>query len=403
MPTYEYRALGAAGQEAKGKLEADSPRAARQALRLQGLSPLGLRESEGGASGGGFRAARWPRAQRVLFTRQLATLLAAGMPLEAALAALAEQTDELPTRQLVRLLRADISAGKPLSAALAEFPQSFDTMYCALVKVAEKTGRLAPVLADLAEHLEAGDAFRQRITVALVYPVAILVIALLVVGALLIHVVPQIVEVFARQQQALPLLTRALIALSKGLQAAWLPIFCIGLLAVWPVRRWLQRPQSRAQVAAAFARLPLFGRLARIAGTQRLAATLGMALKGGVPLVPALALAGEVLTLPAQCAAVAALADAVSRGAALGAALPSGSEAAFEAALRHFVLLGEKNGQLADMLAEVAKQQRSALEYRLGWLTGLLEPALVVLMGGIVLVIVLAILLPIIEINQFLR
>jgi general secretion pathway protein F len=403
MPTYEYRALSAAGSEDKGKLEADTPRAARQALRQLGLNPLELRESEGGITGNAFRSSRWPRAQRVLFTRQLATLLAAGMPLEAALAVLVEQSDEAATRQLIRLLRTDVAAGKPLSAALAEHPQTFDAMYCALVRVAEKTGRLDQVLADLAQHLEAGDAFRQRITVALVYPLAILVIALLVVGALLIHVVPQIVEVFVRQQQALPLLTRLLIALSNGLQVAWLPGSVAVVLGIWPLRRWLHKPRSRARVAALFGRLPLFGRLARIAGTQRFAATLAMALKGGVPLVPALALAAEVLPLPAQRAAVNSLSEAVSRGASLGAALPSGPRAVFEPALRHFVLLGERNGQLADMLKEVAKQERAALEYRLGWLAGLLEPALVVLMGGIVLVIVLAILLPIIEINQFLH
>lgn len=403
MTFFDYQALDAQGNERRGKIEAATERDARQDLRAQGLTPVGLTVGAGNAGGVTGQRKNWPRAQRVLFTRQLATMLTAGMPLESALGALAEQTDDEATRQRVRQLRTEVSAGMPLSGAMEAQAPAFDTMYCALVKVAEKTGRLDVVLAELADHLEAGDAFRQRITVAMVYPSAILVIALLVVGALLIHVVPQIVEVFTRQKQSLPLLTRLLIGLSDLLRLLWLPTMLTAAVAAWPLARWLRRPEIRARLWSIGARLPLIGRLLRIGGTQRFSATLGMALKGGVPLVPALELARGVLVLPAQRHAVDHLAEAVARGASLSAALQGERGAAFEPSLRHFVSLGEQNGRLADMLGEVAKQQRASMEYRLGWLTGLMEPALVVMMGGIVLVIVLAILLPIMEINQFLK
>jgi general secretion pathway protein F len=403
MPAYRYTALDAQGRELGGQVAADNERSARQALRERGLLPTTLVAGvdETGATGG--QGARWPRSQRVLMIRQLATLLKAGMPLEMALSSIGEQTDDAATRQRVRQLRSDVSSGMPLSSAMAAQAPAFGTMDCALVRVAETTGRLDTVLEDLAQHLEAGDAFRQRITVALVYPSAILVIALFVVGALLVYVVPQIVEVFARQKQALPLLTRMLIALSELLRAIWLPAFVAALVGAWPVSRLLSRPAVREHLVAFAGRLPVAGRLLRIAGTQRFAATLGMALKGGVPLVPALGLTRAVLALPAQRQAVDAMVEAVSRGAALGATLQGERGVAFEPSLRHFVVLGEQNGELAAMLDQVGRQQRAALEYRLGWLTGLLEPALVVGMGLFVLLIVLAILLPIIEVNQFLR
>lgn len=401
MPAYDYRALDAHGEEIKGQIDAANARAASQELRTAGLLPTSLKPSFGVM--GRPKSGNWPRAQRVLFTRQLATLLAAGMPLNTALSSLTEQTDDEATRRRVKQLREDVAAGMPLSGAMEAQSPAFDTMYCALVKVAETTGRLDAVLNELAEHLEAGDAFRQRITVAMVYPTAILIIAFLVVGALLIHVVPQIVEVFARQKQQLPLLTRGLIGLSNILQVVWWPALLAAVAGIWPLTRLWQRPTVRQSLLAACARLPVVGRLLRVAGTQRFAATLGMALKGGVPLITALGLARSVLAVPSQRQTVDTMVEAVTRGASLGASLQGGRGAAFEPALRHFVALGEQNGQLADMLAAVARQQRASLEYRLGWLTGLLEPAMVVGMGAVVLTIVLAVLLPIIEINQFLK
>ena len=403
MPAYRYTALDAQGRELAGQVSADSERAARQALRERGLLPTLLAPGAEGAVAAGGRGARWPRSQRVLTIRQLASLLKAGMPLELALSSIAEQADDAATRERVRRLRADVASGMALASAMEAQAPAFGIMDCALVRVAETTGRLDTVLEDLAAHLEAGDAFRQRLSVALVYPAAILVIALAVVGALLAYVVPQIVEVFARQKQALPLLTRLLIGASDLLRAVGPFVLLAMLVGAWPMARLLARADVHDRLLAFAGRLPLAGRLMRIAGTQRLAATLGMALKGGVPLVPALGLARAVLALPAQRAAVDAMVEAVSRGATLAATLQGERGASFEPMLRHFVVLGEQNGELAAMLDQVGRQQRAALEYRLGWLTGLLEPALVVGMGLFVLLIVLAILLPIIEVNQFLR
>lgn len=406
MGRFRYRALDADGREIEGVCEGDDEAAARQALRANGLVPLSLvaQRERGARLFGGAR--RWPRSERVLFARQLSAMLLAGMPLEAALTALLEQAEQAASRAVLARLRRGVAAGAPLSAAMAEQPEAFEPMFCAMVRVAEKTGRLDEILDDLAGHLEAADTFRQKLTVALIYPGAILVVALLVVAALLVYVVPQIVEVFARQQQTLPLLTRGLILLSDAVRVGFWPLLVLFAGGAFALQRAWRSPAGRARLLAALGRLPAIGRLLRISGTQRLAATLGIALRGGVPLVPALHLSAEVLTLPGQKQAVSQLIEAVGRGASLTAALTSGRDAPlrrFEPGLKHFVVLGERNGRLADMLGEVSRQQRAALEYRLGWLTGLLEPALVVAMGGLVLTIVLAVLLPIIEVNQFLR
>jgi general secretion pathway protein F len=223
--------------------------------------------------------------------------------------------------------------------------------------VAEKTGQLDEVLNDLARHHEASDAFRQRVTVALVYPTAILVIAAAVVGALVFYVMPQIVEVFVRQKQGLPLLTRLLISFSDMVRMAWFPALLVVIASIWPATRLLARPAVRERLRTLAGRLPVAGRLLRMAGTQRFAAVLAMALKGGVPLVPALGLTREVLALPAQKQAVDQITEAVGRGASLGGALQGDRGAAFEPALRHFVVLGEQNGRLAEMLLRASHQQ----------------------------------------------
>ena len=403
MPAYEFTALDAKGSEQRGRIDADSERTARQMLRARGWFPTLVRDGDPGrgVQGSALGPPAWSRSQRVQVVRQLAVLLQAGMPLEAALVSIAEQADDADVAQIVRLMRVDVSSGLALSAAMAA--QGFGTLDTALARVAEKTGQLDAVLNDLAQHHEASDAFRQRVTVALVYPMAILVIAAAVVGALVFYVMPQIVEVFVRQKQALPLLTRLLIGFSDMVRAAWLPALLVVIASIWPVARLLARPRVRERLRTLAGRLPVVGRLLRMAGTQRFAAVLAMALKGGIPLVPALGLTREVLALPAQKQAVDRITEAVGRGASLGSALQGERGVAFEPALRHFVVLGEQNGRLAEMLSRASHQQRSLLEFRLGWLTGLLEPALVVSLGVVVLLIVLAILMPIIEINQFLR
>jgi general secretion pathway protein F len=407
MPNYRYTAIDSRGGKVRGTCEAGSEAEARQKLREDGLLPLHVSAAGGlnlrAASG---RRRRWPRSERVLFARQLAALLQAGMPVEAALAALFEQSDHPHTLAIIAELRRCIAGGLSLSAAMSEHTGAFDTMTCALTRIGEKSGRLSEIMNDIADHLEAGDHFRQRMTVAMIYPAAILIVALLVIGGLLIHVVPQIIEIFSRQQQALPLLTRALIAASDALRAGFWPLLALATASVVALTHLWHRPGGRDRLTTLLSQLPVIGGLLRTSGTQRLAAALAMALRGGVPLVPALTLCEPTLALPAQRRALGAIIDAVSRGASFTAALCGGRDAPlrqFSPSLKHYIALGEQNGRLGDMLAQVARQQRSALEYRLGWFAGLLEPALIVLMGGLVLAIVLAIMLPIIEANQFLR
>jgi general secretion pathway protein F len=336
-----------------------------------------------------------------VLTRQLATLLESGLTLEQALNALIEEANAPIVREVLAGVRTEITAGLSLAAALGAYERSFPDYYRALVHGGEESGALPTVLQHLADYLDARQALQQKTGLALLYPALVTVVAILIVAGLLVYVVPQVVQVFQQSRQALPWLTRALIALSDFLRGSW-PYLAIALIAgAGAARLALNHDAARRRWHAFLLRVPGLGPLVSGVNTSRFASTLAILVRGGVPLLTALASAARVITNTVLRAAVERAVERVREGASLARAL--GETRAFPALLTHLVANGEASGKLEQMLERAAFLETQALERRLAVFLTLLEPALILVMGGIVLLIVLAILLPIIEINQLVR
>lgn len=400
MSAFQYRALDLEGRELSGVIDADSPRHARGELRGRGLLPVDVAPVSSGAAGA-RSGDRLSVRQRVLLTRQWASLLAAGLTLAEALYSLYDQHEDEAVRRILGGVRAEIAAGCPLHRALAAFPRAFPPLYVALVKAGEESGELARVLTALAGHLEQQAEVRRRTLAAMLYPAMVSLVGLVIVFALMVYVVPQVSAVFAHNHQKLPLLTRMLATMSEWALPAGLAAVPLGFLAAWQARRALANPVKRKRFHELLLRLPLIGALFRSAEAARFSATLGILVGGGVPLLPALETGRAVLhLLPLQDAVGKAIA-AVAEGGALARGLAA--ERAFPSLLTHLVAGGEKSGRLPDMLGRAAELMQAEVDERLAMLVAVLEPLLILLMGGIVLVVVLAIMQPILEVNQLLR
>lgn len=336
-----------------------------------------------------------------LLTRQMATLLASGLTIEQTLTALMEAAEAPMTREILGGVKAEVSGGLSLAGALAAYEQSFPEFYRALVHGGEESGALPTVLEHLADYLDARQALKQKTGLALLYPVLVTVVAVLIVTGLLVYVVPQIVQVFQQSHQTLPLLTRMLIGLSDFLRAA-LPYLLVALLAGWAgARALLRRAAPRRRWHTWLLRLPGLGPLIRAVNTSCFAGTLAILLKGGVPLLGALNSGARALGNEAMREAVEGAIGQVREGTSLARALAATQ--VFPPLLVHLVASGEASGKLEQMLERAAQLETQTLERRLAVFLTLLEPVIILLMGGIVLLIVLAILLPIIEINQLVR
>ncbi|MEP6657473.1 MAG: type II secretion system inner membrane protein GspF [Betaproteobacteria bacterium] len=401
MPAFQYEAVDARGKIRRGALEAETPRAVRDQLRGDGLFPTAITAASAADTSGAIDRTRLPRVVVTLATRQLATLVRAGMPLDQALGAVAEQADDPRASRVLAGLRAQVAAGESMATALSRFPRTFSGLYRGLVGVAAETGRLADVLSQLADYLEAREALKQRFTLALIYPALVTVIALAVIVVLLTYVVPQIVSVYQQSRQTLPWLTRALIATSGFFRAtgwAWAAVLAASALAFAVANR---QPAFRAYWHASVLRWPLLGRLLIAIDTARFASTLAILVGSGAPLLRALDAAAEVIwSVPIRRAASAS-AILVREGVALARALKE--QRVFPPVLIHLVANGEASGQLEAMLERAAQELEREAERRLTWFAALLQPALIVLMGAVVLVLVLAVMLPIVSVNQLIR
>ncbi|BEV73360.1 MULTISPECIES: type II secretion system inner membrane protein GspF [unclassified Paludibacterium] len=392
MASYRYQALDKDGRRLRGTLQAESARQARSRLREQGLMPLTLQLP------GRQRRLRLPAGSLVLLTQQLSTLLEAGLPLERALSAVIEQTGQGPARQVLEALRTDILQGQSLAGALSQRPGVFSPLYRALIEAGEQSGRLDSVLVRLADYLARRASARQKLIQALAYPLAVMLVALLVVSGLMTWVVPQVVGVFVQSHQTLPWLTRALMALSAGLRE-WGWLLLPGLLSVvLCLRRLLSRPAWRRRSESLLLALPLFGSLLLAINTARMASTLAILVSSGVPLLSALATVQPLLGCLLLRDAMDEVMTQVREGQPLSRALAA--RGCFPPVLVHLVGSGESSGTLALMLERAALQQQQEVERRLGTMSALMEPLLILCMGGVVLVIVLAIMLPIIDMNQ---
>jgi general secretion pathway protein F len=409
MAAFHYRALNLDGGELSGVIEADTPRQARGALRGQGLFAVEVSAVLPGANTGAgagklstfHKAPQIGGSALILLTRQWAALLEAGLPVERSLAALIEQSEDPAARAVLAGVRGEILAGHPLHAGLARFSTSFGPLYRALVEAGERSGQLSGVMQRLADNLETRGALRQKIIQALVYPVLVVIVASAVVLGLMTYVVPQVVSVFQNGKQALPVLTRALIVLSDFLRWSWPLLLLLIASAGWAARRALRIERLRRAWHGRLMRLPAVGRLLVSLDSARLAQTLAILVGSGVPLLAALEAGEAVLWLIPLREALHTATAGVREGQALHRAL--GASKRFPPFLVHMIASGEASGQLDILLEKAARQQQDEVSNRLAVAMGLLEPLLILGMGLVVLLIVLAVLQPIIEINQLLR
>jgi len=331
-------------------------------------------------------------------TRGFASLLEAGLTIEQAFNALIEQAENERMRQVLAALRGEVIAGNTVAKALASFQNVFSELYRTLVAAGEASGQLPRVLSRLSDYLEERQALRARLSLALVYPVMVLVVALLVVAALLVYVLPQVVQVFQHAHQQLPVLTRALIWLSGFLQATWLAWVAFFSLAAIALGAAMKRPASRAAIHRFLWRAPAVGRVLRSLDSARLAATLSILVGSRVPILQSLEAGTGVMTLVPMREALTTAARGVREGMPLARAL--GATAAFPPVMVHLIASGEASGRLDEALERAARQQQNDIAIRLAAFAALFEPAMIVFMGGAVLTIVLAILLPIFQLNQ---
>ena len=399
MSAFRFEAVDAHGRLRQGVVDAADARAVRDRLRADGLTPTAVAAAP--ADDSPLQRTRLPAASLALLTRQLASLVQSGMPLDQALVAVHEQADDAPARKLVDAIRSQVMAGESLPAALSRFPRTFSPLYRGLIAAGTETGRLPDVLARLADYLDARLALRQKFVVALIYPALVTVIAIGVIAVLVTYVVPQVVSVYQQSRQTLPLLTRALIATSDFFRATgWLWLAAVAATAIAFIVA-LRRERSRERLHGLLLRVPGVGRLAASLDTARYASTLAILVGSGTPLLRALdAATGVVRMLPLARAARTA-SSLVREGVSLSRALKE--QRVFPPVLIHLIANGEQSGALAPMLERAAAELERDAERRLAWVAALIQPTLIVAMGAIVLVLVLAVMLPIVTMNQLVR
>ena len=409
MPAFSFEALDAEGQTRKGLMEADTAKAARSQLRAQALVPLSVepvRAGSGaeGATGLGARLFTRPvfnSAALAVWTRQLAGLVSSGLPLERALAALADEADAEGPRHLLAALRAEVNAGATFARALAQHPREFSEIYRAVIGAGEHSGNLGLVLERLADDLEARQALQAKLIGAALYPTIVMLLSLVIVLFLVGYVVPQVASVFAGTKRALPWLTVAMLGLSDFVRSYGLWMGFASVLIAITARISLRQEQFRIQFDAAWLRLPVLGKLARGYNAARFASTLAMLASAGVPILKALQAAAETLNNRALRRDALDALVLVREGAPLASALAQ--QKRFPGLLSMFARLGEQTGQLPTMLQRASTQLGNEVQRRSLQLATVLEPLLIVSMGLFVMLIVMAVLLPIIQLNQFVK
>jgi len=404
MPAYKYEALNNAGRTTSGLVEADNPRAARAQLRAQGMVPLSVaavQQASMAARSSMFARRTFNSTLLAVWTRQLAGLVAAGLPIERALTALADESEDAKQRELVAQLKSEVNGGASFAAALGTAPREFDDVYRAVVAAGEQSGALGVVLERLADDLEERQNLRAKLIGAMAYPAIVSLIAVIIVVFLVTYVVPQVATVFTSSKRALLTLTIAMLGLSAFVrQWGWLVVAL--LIAGTGLLTWMLRNDAfRERFDAATLTLPLVGKLARGYNASRFAGTLAMLAGAGVPILKSLQAAAETLSNRAMRADALEALSQVREGAPLGSALAGKKR--FPGILAMFARLGEQTGKLPQMLERAAKQLSTEVQRRAMAAATLLEPILIVAMGGVVLLIVLAVLLPIIQLNTWVK
>lgn len=408
MAAFEYLALDARGREKKGVLEADTARLARQLLRQQSLTPLEVSETSGREKKARSGQARGPSTPTfrggiktndlALLTRQIATLSAAGTPLEESLSAVSRQSEKQRIKSLLLSVRAKVMEGHTFASALSDYPKVFPEIYQATVSAGEQSGHLDAVLERLADYTEERQAANATVKKALIYPSVLVVASILIVGFLLAYVVPQVVQVFDGMDQELPALTQGMLATSAFVRQWGLAVAGVALVTVIAFQRAMRGEAFKIRIHAILLKLPLFKRLIRGFNTAQFARTLSILAASGVPVLEALDIGSQVITNRPMRKAVNTAAAQVREGSTLSDALERTGY--FPPMLLHLIASGESSGQLDSMLEKAATHQERELNSLMAIFLGLFEPVVILIMGGVVLTIVLGILLPIFEMNQ---
>ncbi len=401
MGAFEYTAVDPGGKEHKGVIEGDTARQVRQALREQKLLPLTVaevsrREATRQQSFGLRRSLS--AGDLAMLTRQLATLVQSALPLEEALQAVSEQSEQPRLKSIVLGVRSKVMEGHSLADGLADFPKAFPELYRATVSAGEQSGHLDAVLERLADYTENRQVLRQKIQNAMIYPIVLTVLAFAIVSLMLAYVVPKVVGVFTSSGQDLPALTQFLISTSDFLRDYGLVLLVAGGLAAWGIKRLLTNPNYRRRFDGLILRLPVIGRLVRGFNTARFTRTLSILSGSGVPVLESLKISGQVVESVPMRETVERATARVREGASIGRSLADGGY--FPPICIHLISSGETSGELENMLDRAATNQEREMDGLIAVLLGILEPALIVGMGVVVLLIVLAILLPIFQLNQ---
>jgi general secretion pathway protein F len=405
MAAFEFTALNPSGGQERGLIEGDTARHARSLLRDRGLMPLDVREVQekasqrGGAMFGGGN--RISTTELTLFTRQLSTLARSGLPLDEALTAVSQQSESKRVKRIALGVRAAVLEGSSMAQALNQFPNAFPPLFRATVEAGEQSGKLDLILERLADYVERRQVMQQKVLLAAFYPAILTFVAIGVVILLLTYVVPQVVGVYGDIKQELPTLTKGLIAFSDFLRD-YGPYLAVALvIGAFVFARMMRAEEFRRRVHRFQLRLPLIGRLTRGANTGRFTRTLGILFGSGVPILDAMRIGTQVVSNVPMRDAIDVATTKVREGAPLARSL--GDSKLFPPIAIHLIASGESSGRLDEMLDRAAENQEREVETLVGALMGIFEPVLILVMGGIVLLIVLAILLPIFDLNQLVK
>ena len=405
MAAFEYLAFDDQGRRQKGLIEADTAKQARQQLRGMGLTPAELEELRGEAAsqenGLQRHRDRIPVSTLALVTRQLATLISAGQPVESALLAVSRQTQKPAARKILLAVRARVLEGHALSDALREYPRVFDAMYCASLHAGEQSGLLDVVLERLADYMESRQQLQQKTALALIYPLLLTVVSILLVTGLLTFVVPKIIQVFEGFDQELPVLTRGLIVVSDFFKDWGVYLLIALILLVLLYRQAMKSERLRLLRDRLLLRLPMIRYLVRLSATSRFTRTMSLLVSSGVPALDAMQISTEVISNQPIRSAVLKAAERVREGGSIADALTESGY--FSPLVLQLVANGEASGKLGEMLERAARAEESEFENVTALFLGIFEPAMILVMGLVVLIIVLAILLPIFDMNDLIQ
>ncbi len=408
MPVFEYTAIDAGGKSRRGIIDADSPRVARQKLRANGIYPTHLEESQ--APDIGQRPSRWQfqfsfqrvrRAELVSTTRQLATLLVAGLPLVAALSGVLEQVRRTILRRVLSQVRERVNEGMSLAEAMNEHPAVFPSLYAAMIHAGETSGTLELVMERLADFGEQQLALQRKIRSTLAYPTLMLIVGLGVVFFLMTYVIPRVTQIFVDMKQALPLPTTILIRVSTLFQKYWFVMLLVGVLCWLSGRYYCRTQKGKRHYHSLLLRLPIVGGLVQKVAISRITRTLGTLLKNGVPLLSALEIVRNVVDNVILGEALDEARQEISEGASIATPLARGG--VFPSTVIQMISVGEQSGNLEEMLFKVAEISESEVESRVAMLTSLMEPVMILALGALVGFVVLAVLLPIFEMSHLVR